>query len=76
MNVSGDNINWDLIRLAISSSAKYSIIPVQDIIGLGSDARMNRPGVSDGNWQFRFEENDLKDSMACELKYLCELFNR
>ncbi len=76
MNVSGDNINWDLIRLAISSSAKYSIIPIQDVIGLDSEARMNTPGKGDGNWQFRFEENELKEEMAEELKYLCEIFNR
>lgn len=76
MNVSGDNINWDMIRLAISSSAKYSIIPVQDIIGLGSEARMNRPGEGGGNWQFRFCEEDINDDMAKELKYLCKLFNR
>lgn len=76
MNVSGENINMDMIRLAVSSSAKYSIIPIQDIIGLDSDARMNVPGKSDGNWQFRFEEEDLNESMSKELKYLCELFNR
>lgn len=76
MNVSGDNINWDLIRLAISSSAKYAIIPVQDIMGLDSDSRMNTPGVGEGNWQFRFEEGMLNEDMAKELKYLCELFNR
>lgn len=76
MNVSGENINWDLIRLAVSSCAKYCIIPIQDIIGLGSEARMNVPGKRDGNWQFRFEEEDLKDDMAEKLKYLCELFNR
>lgn len=76
MNVSGDNINWDLIRLAISSSAKYAIIPIQDIIGLDTWARMNTPGVGEGNWQFRFEEDMLKEDMAERLKYLCELFNR
>lgn len=76
MNVSGEFINWDLIRLAVSSCGKYSIIPIQDIIGLGSDARMNIPGKSEGNWQFRFEENDLNEKIADKLKYLCELFNR
>lgn len=76
MNVNGDNINWDLIRLAISSSAKYAIIPVQDILGLGKEARMNTPGVGEGNWQFRFRENSLNEKIAKDLKYLCELFNR
>ena len=76
MNVSGDSINWDLIRLAMSSSAKYCIIPIQDIIGLDSNARMNTPGVADGNWQFRFNESDLTENMAETLKYFCKLFNR
>lgn len=76
MNISGDGINWDLIRLAVSSSAKYCIIPIQDIMGLGSDARMNVPGVGDGNWQFRFEEGSLTENMAKTMKYFCELFNR
>lgn len=76
LNISGDNINWDLIRMAISSSAKYCIIPVQDILGYGSDCRMNTPGVAENNWQFRFRKNTLTVEMAESLKYLCNLFNR
>lgn len=76
LNVSGDNINWDLIRYAYSSSAKYAIIPVQDLIGLDNSARMNTPGVGDGNWQFRFKEDMLNDDIAKNLDYLCKLFNR
>ena len=52
------------------------LIPIQDIIGLDSNARMNTPGVADGNWQFRFNENDLTENMAETLKYFCKLFNR
>lgn len=76
LNVSGDNIHWDLIRYAISSSAKYAIIPVQDLMGLGNEARMNTPGVGEGNWQFRFRADMLNENIAKELKYLCDLFNR
>lgn len=76
LNVSGDNIHWDLIRYAVSSSAKYAIIPVQDLIGLDNSARMNTPGVGEGNWQFRFREDMLNKNMSDELKYLCRLFNR
>ena len=76
MNISGDDISWDMIRLAISSSAKYCIIPVQDILCLGTEARMNTPGVPDGNWQFRFREGVLTENSANGLKYLCELYNR
>lgn len=76
MNVSGNDISWDLIRLAVSSIAKYCIIPLQDILSLGSEARMNTPGVADGNWQFRFREDALTDKSAEGLKYLCRLYNR
>lgn len=76
LNVSGDNISWDLIRYAISSSAKYAIIPIQDLMSLDNSARMNTPGVGQGNWQFRFKEDMLSDNIYKELKYLCKLFNR
>ncbi len=76
LNVSGNNINWDLIRYGMSSSAKYAIFPVQDLLGLDNNARMNTPGVADGNWQFRFKEDMLNDNISANLKYLCELFNR
>ena len=76
LNVSGEEINWDIIRYAISSSAKYSIIPIQDILGLDSEGRMNTPGKAMGNWQFRFANNQLNTAISERLKYLCELFNR
>lgn len=76
MNVSGNNINWDLIRLTIMSSADYAIIPVQDVLGLGSDARMNTPGVKGGNWQFRFMPGQPDRVCSERLNYLCRLYNR
>ncbi len=76
LNADGSNIVRDMIRWAISSSAEYCIIPVQDVLGYGCDTRMNTPGVSGGNWQFRFEKGRLNDEAAAYLKYLCTLFNR
>lgn len=76
MGVSGEDISWDLIKLAISSTAKYCVIPLQDVLCLDSKARMNTPGVPDGNWQFRFKEDALTEESAKGLKYLCELYNR
>lgn len=76
MQVSGDDISWDLIRLAISSTARYCVIPLQDVLCLGSEARMNTPGVRAGNWQFRFRREQLTDDGAEGLRYLCELYNR
>ena len=49
--VSGDNIGWDLIRASYKSVAKLAIIPFQDILSLGSEARFNMPGVAEGNCQ-------------------------
>ncbi|MBF8248751.1 MAG: malQ, partial [Bacteroidetes bacterium] len=50
----GTNIQWDLIRLASESKADTSIFPIQDVLGLGNEARMNYPGTSTGNWEWRF----------------------
>lgn len=76
LNSSGEDVAWDLIRYAISSSAKYAVIPLQDVLRLDARARMNTPGTSSGNWQFRFKEGALTDKLAEDLLYLNRLFNR
>jgi len=48
-----------MIRLAVESPAGMAIIPMQDILELGSEARMNTPGVAFGNWQWKFSWDDL-----------------
>lgn len=76
LNVSGEDISWDLIRMAESSVAKYAVIPVQDIMSLDSSSRMNVPGKAKDNWQFRFTQDMLTDEMAEGMEYLTKLFNR
>lgn len=76
MNVSGQDICWDMIRLCFSTIAKYAIIPIQDLMCLGSESRMNLPGSAKGNWQFRFEKEMLKEDMAKGLLYLSKVYNR
>jgi len=76
LNVSGDNISWDMIRLALSTSAIYAIVPIQDVMSLDTKDRMNLPGCSMGWWRFRYTEDMLKDEYASGLKYLSELFHR
>lgn len=76
LNVSGEDIAWDLIRMAEGSVAKYAVIPVQDVMNLGSKARMNTPGKAEDNWQFRFTEDMLTDDMAKGMKYLAKIYNR
>ena len=76
LNISGDDIHWDLIRTALASVADTAIIPLQDILGLGDEARMNRPGRTDGNWVWRYRENDLTSAMAERLHDLSTLYSR
>ena len=66
-NSDGKSIHQDFIRLAQSSIAKLAIIPMQDILGFGSDCRMNRPGIAAGNWQWRLNGRFLTRDLALEL---------
>lgn len=76
LNVSGEEISWDLIRLAYSSCAMLAIIPLQDILSLDSTARMNEPSVAEGNWQWRYRKNMITDEISSKLNYLTELYGR
>lgn len=75
MNTDASSISWDFIRICLGSIARYAIFPVQDLLKLGSDARMNVPGTI-GNWCFRFREGQLDEGMAKGLKQMTELFGR
>ncbi len=76
LNVSGDDVAWDLIRLVWSSVGAYAIAPVQDLLSQGTDCRSNTPGVAVGNWQYRFTTYQLSDNIAERLTYLGTLFDR
>jgi 4-alpha-glucanotransferase len=65
-----------MIRTAYSSVANTVIIPLQDILGLGSEARMNFPGKLGGNWTWRFDWKDIDADLANRYKELCEMFDR
>ncbi|HLY93953.1 MAG TPA: 4-alpha-glucanotransferase, partial [Gaiellaceae bacterium] len=60
--------NWGLIEIAMKSRASLAIVPVQDVLGLGSDARMNRPGEIHGNWQWRLRRGQLTEELAARLR--------
>ncbi len=74
--VSPEGIHWDLIRLALSSVANQAIIPLQDILGLGNEARMNFPSVAEGNWGWRYQTAALTQELSSRLKTLTRLNGR
>lgn len=71
-----EEINWVLIRAVLASVAATAIIPLQDVIGLGSKARMNLPGTLAGNWKWRFQRGDLTAGMVQRLKELTSVYQR
>ena len=71
-----DGIAWDLIRLAMSSVARQAVIPLQDVLGLGSEARMNTPGTDERNWVWRFRDEALKEEYGQRLRRLAVIFGR
>jgi 4-alpha-glucanotransferase len=79
LNVSGDEVAWDLIRAAIRSSAHLAVFPLQDLMSLGSEARLNTPGAPVGNWQWRYQPDQLEAlqrESAPYLKAQLELYGR
>lgn len=69
-------IHWDLIQLALSSVANQAIIPLQDILGLDTEARMNFPGKSTGNWGWRYQSAVLTQEVSDRLKTMTETYGR
>ncbi len=67
---------WDLIELAEASAAQLCILPCQDILELGEDARFNRPGEPSGNWRWRLKSHQLTAELANRLKILCQSSKR
>ena len=68
--------HWGLIELAYSSRAALAVVPAQDVLGLGSEARMNRPGVPEGNWRWQLERGALTPALAQRLRRLAEQHRR
>ena len=77
MGLSSDrDINWAFIRLAMMSVADVSIFPVQDVLGLGPEARMNRPGTVGGNWLWRLPSMELLSRHVHRLRDLTATYGR
>jgi len=67
---------WPLVRLALSSVAMTAVIPFQDVLGLGSEDRMNVPGTTAHNWQWRFSWEQVPEDAAARLRHLSALYGR
>lgn len=76
LNSDGSEIHWDFIRAAMSSVAHTAITPLQDVLGLGSETRMNLPASVQGNWQWRFRQKSLTRTISKRLRDLTELYVR
>ena len=76
LNVSGEDISWDMIRLAFFSVAVIAVVPIQDVMSLGNEMRMNVPGIPFGNWRFRYTAYMLTSELAERLRYLSDITGR
>lgn len=72
----GRQIHWDFIRMALASVARMAVFPLQDVMGLGAEARMNLPGTLEGNWEWRFTWGMLTPEMTARLADLTALYER
>jgi 4-alpha-glucanotransferase len=74
--VSAEEIHWELTRLCFMSVADTAILPMQDLLGLGSEARMNRPATTEGNWAWRFVPQQITPTLVAKLAKTTALYGR
>jgi len=72
----GRDIHWVFIRTVLSSVAKLAVIPLQDVLGLGSEARMNTPSKPTGNWRWRYNPCQLTSEIRARLRDLTSIYDR
>ena len=69
-------LHWQIVRTALASVADTAIIPMQDYLGLGSDARMNTPSTVDVNWKWRMGTDGMSDELAASIKKFAVNYRR
>jgi 4-alpha-glucanotransferase len=72
----GREIHWMMIRAIMMSVANVAMVPVQDLLGLGNESRMNLPGTAEGNWSFRLQPGALTPALADRMRDLAETYGR
>lgn len=70
------DVAWDFVRAAIASVARVAVVSAQDVLGLGSEARMNDPATSKDNWRFRLARDPFTPELGKKLRDLCALYGR
>jgi 4-alpha-glucanotransferase len=76
LGMDGREVHWDFIRGVLASVADTAIVPAQDLLGLGSEARMNRPATLGGNWRWRLRPGQLTDAVLKRLAVLTATYDR
>jgi 4-alpha-glucanotransferase len=76
LGLGGREVHWEFIRTVLASVADTAIVPAQDLLGLGSEARMNRPGTASGNWRWRLAPEQLSRDTARKLAVITETYDR
>lgn len=76
LNTRGKEMHWDFIRSVLSSVANTAIVPLQDVLGVGSEGRMNLPNSTEGNWSWRFAAGALTDNHCERLREMSETYGR
>lgn len=76
LNSDGQEIHWDFIRAVLASVSDTAIIPLQDLLGLGTQARMNLPNSTTGNWAWRYKTDALTVEVGERLKNLTQIYGR
>ena len=76
LDTDGKEIHWDFIRAVLASVANTAIVPLQDLLGLGTEARMNLPNSTEGNWIWRFPDGALTEAHAKKLRAMTETYGR
>lgn len=74
--IGAEEIHLELIRIALRSVANMAIIPIQDVLGLGANAKMNRPGTADGNWKWKLTPGQITEPVIHQLRAMTEIYGR
>jgi 4-alpha-glucanotransferase len=73
LGVSGDDIAWDFVRASYATVSRIAVIPMQDLLNLGTNSRLNSPGRTFGNWQWRYTREALSNIQQSSTSHLKEL---